>query len=344
MPGIKQVLAGIFCVASLARAATLQQEGLAAFDQGRYTVAIAKLRSALNENPKDRSTAVFLALAQAGSGDCGSAGTALDASHVAGLAPKLRRLAGLTIAKCQLAAGSYVEGLGTLQNLLHEFPGDADALYLSARLHMKAFNDATAAMYKDVPDSYRVNELSAQIFEIQNQYANAISEYRKAIEKSPRTPDLHFRLGRALLLEKHDSEALRQAEQAFQAELEISPEDAACELQLGQIAQVRAQLPEAKRHFAQAVQLSPDFVQALLSLARLELKEKQWPQAIARLVHAAELEPANEAVHYTLLAAYRDSGDLQKARAEKVKLDQLQKVPEGEFSQFLKKLGEKPQQ
>jgi hypothetical protein len=40
--------------------------------------------------------------------------------------------------------------------------------------------------------------------------------------------------------------------------------------------------------------------------------------------------------------AYRNSGDIEAAKREKAALDALQKPPEGEFTDFLKKLGEKP--
>jgi hypothetical protein len=33
---------------------------------------------------------------------------------------------------------------------------------------------------------------------------------------------------------------------------------------------------------------------------------------------------------------------MEDARRQKVELDKLQKAPEGEFTEFLKKLGEKP--
>ena len=42
------------------------------------------------------------------------------------------------------------------------------------------------------------------------------------------------------------------------------------------------------------------------------------------------------------MMAYRNSGDSTKAKAEQATLERLQKPPEGEFSEFLRKLGEKP--
>ena len=44
------------------------------------------------------------------------------------------------------------------------------------------------------------------------------------------------------------------------------------------------------------------------------------------------------------MLAYRNSGQMDKARREKQELDKLQRPPEGEFTDFLKKLGEKPRE
>jgi tetratricopeptide (TPR) repeat protein len=145
-------------------------------------------------------------------------------------------------------------------------------------------------------------------------------------------------------LQSHSKESLEQAAAEFRAELKLSPEDGACEFQLGQIAQVQGNAAAAKPHFERAVQLSPTFVQALIALAKLYSQEKQYDQAIELLSRAAQLQPANESAHYALLTAYRDSGQMDKAKQEKAILDKLQKPPEGEFSDFLKKLGEQPKQ
>ncbi|HEY6988536.1 MAG TPA: tetratricopeptide repeat protein [Bryobacteraceae bacterium] len=321
---------GISCIlaASLLWAASAREEGIAAFEAGRYSVALAKLKEA-TQDPHDVRARLFLALTQAAMGDCQSALPNLPATD---------RLAGLAAAKCYAAIGEEGKAFSTLEELRKRFPNDADVLYLRARLHMKAFNDATLDMFQDAPASYRVHELSAEVLEVQNRYSEAAAEYRKAIELNPAAPDLHYRLGRAILLESHNPEALERAAAEFRAELKLSPEDAACEFQLGQIAQVAGKQAEAKPHFERAVALSPGFVQALIALAKLEPSEK----AIPLLKKAVDLQPSNEGAHYALLTAYRNAGDMDEAAAEKAILDRLQKPAGGEFSDFLKKLGEKP--
>lgn len=321
----------ILAAAAVAMPLLLAQrdEGIAAFNAGIYAEA-RKLLAHSDQN--DQTAQLFLGLSEAATGDCTAA------------LPKLTRepldkMGGIAAVKCYSSLGDVAHEFELLNRLTKQFPNDGDVLYLDARQHMKAFNDATFAMFERAPASYRVHQLSADVFEVQNRFEEAIAEYRKAIEMNPSAPDLHFHLGRALLLQSHSPEALQQAAAEFRSELKLSPEDASCEFQLGQIAQVETKNDEAKAHFEQALKMSPDFVQALIALGRLE---KGSPEAIEHLSKAVKLEPNNEAAHYALLTAYRDSGQMDKAKAEKATLDRLQKPAEGEFTNFLKKLGEKP--
>ncbi len=335
MPGISCLL-----LLLLVGGDSQRKEGLQAFKEGRYSVAAEKLQAALASDPKDQTARAFLAMTQAAIGKCLAALPVL--TSVQG---DLFRLAGLAAVKCYSTVGENTRAFELLDRLQKRFPNDADVLYLEAKLHMKAFNDTTYQMFQHTPSSYRVHELSAEIFEVQHQYEDAAAEYRKAIEENPAAPDLHYRLGRAMLLEKHDAESLGRAADEFRAELRISPEDSASEFQLGQIAQVEGKQDEARMHFGRALQLNPDYVQALIAIGKVESAQKNFGQAIPHLQRAVELQPSNETAHYALLTAYRDSGDLEKAKLEKEKLDRLQKPPAGEFSDFLKKLGEKqPQQ
>jgi len=317
-------------------------DGLTAYRDGHYSVALKKLKEASETEPGNAKARAYLALAQAAAADCGSALDELTRTANDTEAGTLARLAGLAASKCQMNAGKTAAALALLEDLEKRYPKDADILYALAKLHMKAFNDATLEMFQRAPASYRVHELSAEIFEVENRYADAVGEYRKAIAQNPQAPDLHFRLGRALLLASHDAAALDAAKTEFEAELRLSPEDAACEFQLGAIAQAQTREDDARQHFSRALELSPDFADALVALGKIESRMKQFNQAIGHLERATALQPANENAHYALMMAYRDAGQTAKAKAEKATLDKLQRPAEGEFTEFLKKLGEKP--
>ena len=142
-------------------------------------------------------------------------------------------------------------------------------------------------------------------------------------------------------MESHDPEALAQARKEFEAELALNPSDAAAEFQIGQILNATAKPAEALAHLQKALDLSPDFAEAALAIGKMRVQAKQYAEAIPLLEHVVAIQPDNEGGHYNLMMAYRNSGNADKARAEQQVLEKLQRPPEGEFTDFLKKLGEK---
>jgi len=335
--------AGVFAcmLGPLFAADSLPERGIADFQQGRYAAAARELQDALAADPHDQHARTFLALTRAATGHCAEAIPSLTASG-ASSDRDLSRLAALALVGCFLAENETAKAVTAVAELESRYPNDADALYLAARVHMKAFNDATLLMFQKTPSSYRVNQLSGEIFETQGKFAEAAAEYRKAIEKNPHAVNLHFRLGRAILLESHDPDAMARAAKEFEAELALNAEDAGAEFQLGQILVAEGKREEALERYQKALSFNPDFCEAALAVGRSRVQTKQYAEAIPLLQRAVALEPDNEAAHYNLMLAYRNSGQMDKARHEQQELNRLQQPPQGEFTDFLKRLGEKP--
>jgi superkiller protein 3 len=333
-PGLRWRATPLLLACSLCAQTGLVEQGIAAFQHGDYAAAREKLARA----PNDPQARLFLALTRAATGECDAAVPELAKGAAAG--PN-RRLAGLALAQCHIAAKRFGEAGAAVAQLEKDFPGDADVLYVSAEYHMKAWNDAIYRLYQKAPSSYRVDELSAEVFETQGRYPEAVAEYRKAIEKNPKALDLHYRLGRALLLGSHDQAALDQARKEFEAELALNPSDAAAEYQMGQALTAEQRKSDAAPHFERAAELRPDFAEALIAVAKLRSDAKKYAEAIALLERAVNLQPRNETARYNLMVAYRNAGRTADAQREKAELDRLQKPPDGEFTDFLKRLGDK---
>jgi tetratricopeptide (TPR) repeat protein len=197
-------------------------------------------------------------------------------------------------------------------------------------------------LYTQAPASYRVNQISGEILETQGQFEAAVQEYRKAIGKNPKALNLHYRLGRALLLSSHEADNLDAARKEFEAELALNPNDAVAHFQVGQILSVQQQRPAAAERFQRALASRPEFPEALIALGKLRLQDKSPAEAIPLLERAVALHPKNESAHYSLMMAYRDAGRQIDAQRQKQVLDGLKAAPGGEFSEFLRKIGEKP--
>jgi tetratricopeptide (TPR) repeat protein len=332
-----------FLVLLIAGAALAQDpvaQGIAEFNQGRYTAAKATLEKA----PPTEHSRVFLALSRAALGECKAVAPGLAGLFEKTADRELRRLAGLAVVQCLVAESRFTEALPVIARLKESYPADADVLYQTARTYMRAWNDTVFQMFQKTPASFRVNQLSAEIFEVQGRYTEAVQEFRKAIDKNPQALNLHFRLGRALLMESHAPESLAAARREFEAELQLNPTDAVAEYQIALILQAEQKEAEATVRLERAVALNPDFPEALQTLARQRLQARRTDEAIALLQKVVAIQPKNESAHYSLMMAYRNAGRNEDAAREKAEIEKLRRPPEGEFTDFLKRIGERPPQ
>jgi len=143
---------------------SIAAQGISAFQQGRYAEASRLLEDAVRLDPSDAHARAFLALARAAGGHCPEAIAELTARFQGSGDADLARLAGLALVQCMIAGGAPGKALAVAAQLEAKYPDDADVLYQAARLHMRAFNDVTRRMFEKTPASYRVNQLSAEIF------------------------------------------------------------------------------------------------------------------------------------------------------------------------------------
>lgn len=314
--------------------------GLEAFHRGDYVSAERAFRESVKTGADPRAR-TFLALTLAATGRCDAARADLSQSFAIG-AGDLRRLSGLALAQCDISRKAFDDAETVLSNLRARYPADADVLYEAARLHMRAWNDVIYQLYQKAPASFRVNQISAEVLETQGRFPEAAAEYRKALEKSPSTLGLHFHLGRALLLSSHDPANLDAAYKEFEAELALNPMDSVCQYQVAEVLLAQHKPADAAGRLERALSIDSNFTEALVALGKLRLEDRKYDDAIGLLQRAVKLAPESESAHYSLMMAYRNAGRTADALREKAELDKLQKTPEGEFTDFLKKLGDKP--
>ena len=314
-------------------------EGIAHFERGEYAAAESSLKESVTAH-SDFRAAIFLALARAMAGKCEDAIPDLQKQFAIVTDEKLRRLTGLSLAHCELSENRFENALEVLETLKKLYPSDADVLYETARLHMQAWNEVIREMFQKTPASFRVNQLSGEIFDAQGNYSEAVAQYRAAMAKNAKALGLHFKAGRALIMNSHTPEALQQAQREFEAELALNPSDAAAEYEISQILMTQQKNDEALPHLERAVRLNSNFPEALIALAKLKLLAKANDEGISLLERAVQLTPSSEAARYSLMVAYRDSGRIKDAMREKAELEKLQKPPDGEFTEFLKKLNQ----
>jgi tetratricopeptide (TPR) repeat protein len=314
-----------------------QTQGIDAFREGRFQDARVELEKSVAAHPDDTTARAFLAMTKAAQKDC------LDAVNEfqRGGDDQLARLSGIAAVECLSATDRAGGASSLISAVLARFPSDPDVLYESAKIHRKAWDAAVLGLYQKAPASFRVNQISAEVFESEGKYGEAAAQYEKAIEKASSALNLHYRLGRCLLLASPSPENLDKARKQFEAELKLNPSDAVAKYQVAQILTAQQKPEEARKWFEEALALKPDFAEAMIAVGRSRASDKHYAEAAQLFERAAALQPENEAAHYNLMLAYRDLGRGADAMEQKKILDKLQKPPEGEFTEFLKKIGEK---
>jgi tetratricopeptide (TPR) repeat protein len=219
------------------------------------------------------------------------------------------RVAGLDLLRACRALGDYGQADGVSAELLRRYPDDAEILYNSSRVHGEQSLNLILRLMKAAPNSPWVLLALAQINEDEKQYDSAITQYRLALKMDPRLPGAHLSLGRVLLLSSNTTGSADEALREFRSELEIDPQNARAEYEIGEIYRKRAQLNEALDHFGRATELQPDLEDAQIALARTLINLHRPEEAIPQLRSAISLRPANEVSHFLLATAYGQTGD-----------------------------------
>ena len=154
--------------------------GIEEFQHGNLAAA----RKHLEQAVADPQATAFLALVRAATGECEAVIPEMTREFGSAQFAETHRLTGLALAQCHVAAKRFRDAAPIVAQLETQFPADADVLYLSAVFHMKAWNDSIYRLYQSAPASFRVDQLSAEVFETQGKLPEAIGEYRKQFKRT----------------------------------------------------------------------------------------------------------------------------------------------------------------
>ena len=117
----------------------------------------------------------------------------------------------------------------------------------------------------------------------------AVSLYREALEATPQDALLHYKL--AVALDRAGDETGERA--ALEQAVQIDPNLAVAQNQLGYLYYKNGQFDTAEQHFRQAIRANPDFAQAWISLAATLASKSRFSEAQEAVAHALRLDPHN---------------------------------------------------
>jgi predicted Zn-dependent protease len=297
--------------------------GVLLYGSGRADEAGKALRSALQINPNAKHAELFLGLTDSESADCGDAIPILDKYFASEPVGKLQRLLGLALLGCASSQANPLPALQAARRLKELYPGDADVLYESAALYTRLWNESAGELIAAHPDSYRVHQLAAEVYEAQNNYDQAIREYGLALAANPRLPQMHFRIGQ-LYLRKGLPDADEKAMEEFRHEKGVDPQSAVADLAMAEIERHQHKLDDAKPLYEEAIRLDPQRVEAKVGLAQTFLEQHQVDAAVQQLQAIVAEHPGNAGAHYALMLAYREQKKLPEATGEMAIFRKLQ--------------------
>ena len=276
----------------------------------------------------------------------------IGASGVVAQAPKPRPDPGLTPVSRALAAGDTDRALSLAKSYVHRQPNDVAGQVLLVRVYIErneiegAYRAAAVAVRKHptdtnllyylglvtrglaaqeferlatiAPDSARVHQLQAEMFDAQERRADAEKEYAAALAAKPDL--LEALLGLAKLqrirLACEEARALYERAEAVRPTFDGAYGLGVC---LGYLQNDQL----AVKYFEQAVKRNPSAAVAWAGFGTSLVKLGRSEDGIAKLQRAIALAPEMDEAHYMLGMAYQASGDAVRAQESFKKAEQL---------------------
>jgi Flp pilus assembly protein TadD len=172
----------------------------------------------------------------------------------------------------------------------------------------QAVSEYRVALEQDPDNASTLNDLGVALAKT-GDLNGAIADYRKAAALAPGLAAIHDNLGVALQKKGDASAAVREFRSAVKAE----PSDLQAHQNLGLALENQGDLNGALREYQAALQIDAGSYEAEYNLARALEKSGQLDQAIVAFRKAIAQKPNNAMAHYALGTAFESDGNLSAA-------------------------------
>jgi len=194
---------------------------------------------------------------------------------------------------------------------------------LSAKNYTCALDEFTW-ISRQHPDSAAAHMLTGEALDGLGRTPEAIAEFEIAAKADPRAPNVRFGLGYLYWkMRQYD-----QAARAFEAELASDPANAQALAYLGDIEMKGSEPEKALGLLERSIKLRDDIRLAHLDIGVILTEQKRYQEALAALQRAQKLDPAQPEVHYRLGRLYQAMGNVDAAKEEFAKVQQLHQKEE----------------
>ena len=280
--------------------------GVAAISAGAQTTA----------KPATATGGVEHAISAGAHGDCPTALPVLQRELPKTTDKDLRYRGYMAAVRCAMGRHDDATTVKDLLQLRHDFPDDAEVLYISTHFYSQLANRASQELLSKQPNSPQVKRLQAEAYESEQRWDDAIGEYNKILADAPTTAGVHYRIGQAILSKPDAAANEDKARAEFQQELAVDPTNASAEFMLGELARRSEHWDEAIAHFTKASKLDVGFAEAYLALGMSLAGASKFQEALAPLKQYVKIVPEDPAGHYQLAMVYTRTGDKEAAARE----------------------------
>jgi tetratricopeptide (TPR) repeat protein len=210
--------------------------------------------------------------------------------------------------------GNIAAALQNLSMIESRGRNDPEARFAMGEIFQELAALRAEQLQRVAPESAAAHELLGKSLEAQGKLNEALAEYRRALDKGPATPGLHFLIGNVNWKLRN----LDAAQAELGEELKLNPHHAMANLRMGQIVLTtqRDDPMRAVTFLQEAVAGAQSSLEAHRELGKgLRLAHK-FPEALRELEFVESKAPNDDTIHAQLAALYKETGDRERARQE----------------------------
>jgi tetratricopeptide (TPR) repeat protein len=190
------------------------------------------------------------------------------------------------LATAQETSGDNKAAVKTLKYALSLQPRDPDMLYLLGHAYEKLGKEEVSRLEKAAPASSWSEQLLAESYSSSTQWSFAVIRFQNALAQSPNRSGLHVGLGEVFL----HAGRLDQAEQEFEQELRISPDDLRAIVREGEVKLIRGETDAALEDWTRALTMDTPRTERVLGIQETEFGEgtiSQLPDSLRERIQSA---------------------------------------------------------
>jgi len=300
-------------------AAAYNNLGMLYFDNHEYARAVEVLERGLQLNPQMPGASAMLGMSYFQLGQDQKAKPFLETALRAN--PQDDQVE-MVLIKVLASEQKTQEAASKLNDFLARNPKSQEAWYLLGKTYLQMSEDALKKINEIDPDSVIAHEIAGEIDESMHNYDLALVEFKKAVDKAPRMPGTHMRMGDAFW----NMGKWQSAQEEFRAELTNDPNNCVARWKLANaMLEANDSAEDAGTELNTVVDRCPNLMQARVDRARALVRLGKHADALPDLLMAEKESPGEPTIHFLLAAVYRAQGKSAEAQSEMQTYGKLQR-------------------